>query len=193
MFSGPVTAQRIDGQLFVVLDLGKARGHLGVSPRHGLEALYGKSVPLDPRYLVAYVRDISLVSASQYAHLRPPAALSSFPADLANKNVEYSGLYEDGWMGGSSYVVLAGGKAADLQVRAQVPPGVGGHVNVYLNGRELGSLSVVAGVLNIRMPVPATTHNRRVEMRFSSTVRLPGGDLRPAAAHLSFIGFTPFS
>ncbi len=192
VFSPPLQPQWIDGQPFLVLDLGRD-GQLPSNVRQGLEALYGKSVPVDFRYLTAYVRDISLVSASQYAHLRPPVALSSFPAALGNKNVEYSGLYENGWVGGSSYVVLAGGKAADLSVRGEVPAGVGGRVNVYVNGRELSSMRVVAGPLNIRVPAPATTHNRRVELRFSSTIKLAGGDLRPASAHLSFIGFVPRS
>jgi hypothetical protein len=39
--------------------------------------------------------------------------------------------------------------------------------------------------------VPASTHNRRVELHFTSTIKLPAPDLRPAAAQLSFIGFVP--
>jgi hypothetical protein len=192
VFSAPIQPQRINGQSFVVLDMGRD-GQLSRGLRQGLQALYGKSVTLDFRYLTAYIRDISLVSASQYAHLRPPTALSGFPAALGNKNVEYSGLYEDGWMGRSSYVVLASGKASDLSVRAEVPAGVGGRVSIYVNGRELRSMSVVAGPLNIRAPVPAARHSRRVELRFSSTIKLAAGDLRPASARLSFIGLIPRS
>jgi hypothetical protein len=190
VFSAPLQPQTIDGQKFIVLDLGR-KGQLTPSTRRGIEALYGKSVPLDPRYLVAYLRDISMVSAAEYAHLHPPAALSNFPADLANNNVAYSGLYEDGWVGATSYVVLAGGGASKLQLRAGVPPGVGGHVDVSLNGHALASVPVAPGPLNIELPVPASSQNRRVELRFSETIKLGGDDLRPAAAHLSFIGFVP--
>ena len=34
--------------------------------------------------------------------------VSQFPADLANKALEYSGLYEDGWMAEHGFLRLAG-------------------------------------------------------------------------------------
>ncbi len=188
VFSAPLTPQTIAGRPYVLLDMGVAPREPAV-PRSGLQALYGRSIPLDIRFLTSYVRDVSLVSAQQYAQLRPPAALQRFPSDLANPNLQYSGLYEDGWMGADAYAVLAGGPAADLVVRGEVPAGAGKHLQLLVDGHTVLSKPIVAGALNVRIPVHASSVSRRVELRFAATIHLAPPDLRPAAAHLEFLGF----
>jgi hypothetical protein len=187
VFSAPLKPQVIAGTPYVLLDMG-LNGRLPAVERSGLQALYSRSVKTDPRYLTAYVRDISLVSAAQYANLQPPTALRSFPADLANPNLEYSGLYEDGWMGADGYVRLAGGPAADLLVQGQVPAGAGKRLELLVNGRPVASVAVTPGLLNVRAAVPASSASRRVELRFAATIKLKPPDKRPAAAHLTFLG-----
>lgn len=188
VFSPPLMPQMIAGAPYILLDMG-VEGQLPKASRSGLQGIYSGSVPLDPRYLTAYVRDISLVSASRYAHLRPPLALNSFPGALDNNNLEYSGIYEDGWIGGDSYVRLAGSSRADLVVQGQVPAGAGKRLEIFLNGRKVASMPVVPGVLNVHVPVPASASSRLVELRFAAEIRLKAPDLRPAAAHLTFLGF----
>jgi hypothetical protein len=170
------------------LDLGE-NGRLSRFPRTGLEGLYGRSEIIDPQFLTALVRNVSLVSQAEYAHLHPPLALDNFPTDLANESLQYSGIYEDGWIGEDSYAVLAGGTAADLLVRGEVPAGAGKHLEVLLNGRDVVSVPVPPGVLDIRVPVPASSSNRRVELRFAASIKLKAPDLRPASARLKFLGF----
>jgi hypothetical protein len=188
VFSAPLAVQMIAGRPYVLLDMGVAPREPSV-PRSGLQGLYGRSIPLDIRFLTSYVRDVSLVSAQQYAKLRPPVALRRFPSDLANTSLQYSGLYEDGWMGADAYAVLAGGSAGDLMIRGEVPAGAGKHLEVLVNGRTVFSKPIMAGALNLRMPVHASSVSRRVELRFETTIRLAAPDLRPAAAHLEFLGF----
>jgi hypothetical protein len=188
VFSPPLRYQMIAGVPYVLLDLGE-NGQLSRLPRSGLEGLYGRSEIIDPQFLSAYVRNVSLVSEAEYAHLRPPSVLDSFPADLANEDLEYSGIYEDGWIGEDSYAVLAGGAAADLVVRGEVPAGAGKHLEVLLNGRPVISAPDPPGPLGLRIPVPASSSNRRVELRFAASVKLQAPDLRPASAHLTFLGF----
>jgi len=190
VFSQPLTPQLINGIPYVLFDMG-VNAHLPAVSHSGLQGLYGRSVPTDPDYLTDYVRDISLVSPKQYAQLQPPAALRSFPEDLNNKDLEYSGIYEDGWMGGDSYVRLAGGPQADLAVRGEVPAGAGKHLVVLVNGRVVASQPIVPGPLDVRIPVPASSSSRRVELHFAATIRLKAPDLRPAAILLSFLGLTP--
>jgi hypothetical protein len=192
VFSPPLEPQVIAGAPYVLLDMG-VNGRLPASSRSGVQALYGRSVPTDPRYLTVYVRNISLVSAAQYNGLHPPISVSRFPADLNNPDLEYSGLYEDGWMGADGYVRLAGGPAADLLLMGQVPTGAGKHLEVLVNGRRLSSVAVAPGPLAVRMGVPASAGSRRVEVRFATTIRLKAPDLRPAAVHLSFLGIVPRS
>jgi hypothetical protein len=187
VFSAPLHPQMIAGQPYVLLDMG-AVPREPATPRSGLQALYGRSIPLDVRFLTSYVRDVSMVSAKRYEELRPPAVLSRFPSDLSNQNLQYSGLYEDGWMGADAYAVLAGGPAADLVVRGEVPAGAGKYLTVRVDGRRVLSMPVAAGTLHARVPVPASTASRRVELLFAATIQLPTPDLRPAAVHLNYLG-----
>jgi hypothetical protein len=190
VFSQPLTPQLVNGVPYLLIDMG-VNPLLAKGSHTGLQGLYGGSVPTDIRYLSAYVRDISLLSPEQYAQLRPPIALTSFPGDLNNDALEYSGLYEDGWASGDSFVRLAGGPAADLVVRGEVPAGAGKHVLALVNGRVIASQPVATGPFELRVPVPASSSTRRLELRFAATIQLNAPDLRPAAILLSFLGFTP--
>lgn len=189
VFSPPLTPQMIAGTPYVLLDMG-VNGRLPQIARSGLQNLYGRSVPIDPNYLTTFVKDISLVSAKQYySNLHPPLTLSSFPTDLENPDLEYSGIYEDGWMGERGYVRLAGGPAANLIVEGQIPSGAGGHLQLLVNGRQVYSAAVIPGTLDVRLTVPASTATRHLELRFAKTIKLKAPDLRPAAAHITFLGF----
>jgi hypothetical protein len=190
VYSRPLQFQVIAGQPYVLLDMGEL-GTLGRYANPGLQGLYATSVPVDPRVLTSHVRNISLVSDAEYARLERPRELSRFPADLEKESLEYSGIYEDGWLGEDSYAVLAGGPAADLVLRAAVPLGAGKHLDVLLNGRLVTSMPVAPGSLNVRVRVPASSAPRRVELRFGATIKLKGADGRTAAALLSSLGLTP--
>jgi hypothetical protein len=188
VISPPLIPQMIAGVPYLLLDMG-VDGRFPSVKHSGLQGLYGRSVPTDPRYLSAYVRDISLLSPEQYARLDPPAALSSFPASLNDGNLEYSGIYEDGWLDGDSYVRLAGGPTENLIVQGQVPVGAAKHLEALVNGHMVASIAVGPGPLNLRVPVPASAKDRRVELHFAATIQLAAPDLRPAAIHLGFLGF----
>jgi hypothetical protein len=190
VFSSPIKPQVIDGTPYVLLDMG-LDGRLPTIPRSGIQDLYGGSVPTDPNYTTSFVRDISMVSAAQYASLRPPLALRRFPADLTNPDLEYSGLYEDGWMGAEGYVRLAAGPAADLLVKGEVPAGAGKHLEVLVNKRRVASRTIVPGPLDVRVALPASRSDRRIELRFAATIKLAEPDGRPAAARLKFLGLVP--
>jgi hypothetical protein len=192
VITAPVTPQIINGQPYLLFDVGEP-ARISYDHRHGLDALFGTSIPLDTRRLTGYVRDISLVSAADYARIRPPLAVSHFPADLANPDLQYSGVYEDGWMSSSAYFVLGGGTAATFELKANVLPGGPRKLEVVLNGRRLADVSVKPGVLSVNIPVAASSHWRRVELLFDGTVRLPAPDDRPVSAYLSFVGFQPRS
>jgi len=187
VYSAPLKPRFIAGQAYVLLDMATL-GTRNRTPRTGLEKLFGRSISYDPRYLTAYVRDVSAIDPSQYARLRAPRAIRSFPDGLANPGLEYSGLYEDGWVAERSYVMLSGGRAADLLVKADALPISGQHVRILVDGREVVSRSVAGGQLAVRAHVPASPRRRRVDIRWSKTVQLGSHDRRPAAARLSFLG-----
>ena len=189
VFSPPLHPQMIGGHPYILLDMGK-RGQFPVVRRPGVAGLWGKWVILDPRLLTSSVRDVSLISAAQFRRLHPPAALRRFPNDLADPDLEYSGIFEDGWVGTRSYAVLSSAHSNSLAVRLQALPRRGQHLDVLLDGKTVASKTIAGGEVSFRVHVAPSEAPRRVELRFSGEVQLRAPDQRSAAARLEFLGFT---
>jgi hypothetical protein len=188
VFSPPLLPRIIDGRPYLVLDMGM-NVHASVVRRPGLTGVWGKFVPLDPRLLTSYVRDVSLVSPAQYARLSAPRAIRHFPADLGNPNLEYSGIYEDGWVGQKAYAYLAGGAATTLVLSAEVLPAPRRQeLRVRVNGETVIARQVQAGRLTIRARVPASPGRRKIVIEWSSLTPLAAPDRRRAAARLTKLG-----
>lgn len=191
VFSPPIRPRLIDGQAYVVLDMGRT-GQLPVVGRPGATGLWGKSVVLDPRFLTSYIRDVSIVGAGEYRDLRPPSAIQHFPDDLTNADLEYSGIYEDGWVDRESYAQLPCGAAGRLVIEAEVPPRDGGQrLRVLVNGRLLESRNVKPGSVRLDLPVPACVGRRKVELRWARAAPVSPADKRPTAALLRSITVEP--
>lgn len=190
VLSPPLSARMLGGVPYLMLDLGRD-GRLPRYHRSGLAGLYGGGAVIDPRFLVAYVRDVSLVQATGV----PPALLATFPADLADSRVLYSGLYEDGWLAGPAWVRLTAPVQARVEVSgetfpAAVPAG-GLALRVLVDGREVARSRLRVGRFRVaaRYPGPAGPH--RIDLQLGAPRPLPNGDGRPATVHLTSIGFTP--
>jgi len=180
----------IAGQPYVLLDMG-VDGQLPIGDRPNLTGLFGRSVTLDPRFLTSYVRDVSLVTEDEYRRFRAPAAIRGIPVDLANVDLEYSGIYEDGWIGKRSYAVLSSGRSRILVVRADVAPRPGQHIDLFVDGRKALSRDVGPGALDLRLPLPASSGRRRVELRWAGAAPISARDRRSVSARLKFLGFAP--
>lgn len=118
----------------------------------------------------------------------PPAALQRFPHDLVDANVQYSGIYDDGWLEQTSHVILDGGAPGELVVRAEALPHPDQHLDVVVDGETLFSEPVDAGPVALRVPLPPAVGNRRVELRWAVVASAGAGDVRRVAAHLQFVG-----
>jgi hypothetical protein len=188
VLSPPIRPQVIGGQRFILLDLGRA-GRLPSIPRPGVEGLYGRSVHLDPRYITAYLRDLSVVPAAEYGRLRPPTQIAHFPADLANPALMYSGIYEQGYVGDDSYATLAGGGDARLDIQGTaLAASHPRRLEVKLNGRQILSKQIDPGPLNLEVPVPKSRSPRTVELIWNpETASTAGSPDLPA--QLRYLGF----
>jgi hypothetical protein len=214
VWSPPLTPQRIAGHRFVGLDLGRPATRFG-HHEEGLNALTGDDLGGDQRYMVAFLRNVSLVSEEEYARRQPPALLSSFPADLLHPDLEYCGIYEDSWVGESVSCTLTDpGGMTNLVVRGMVPC-IGGdesfrtRLRVLLDGREVHAAELRPGEFKVRCltrgprwgtvsdrpprwgTVSDRPQRRAVRLLFSDWQRLPGDNGRPVAARLSALGFEP--
>lgn len=187
LFSAPVRPQMIAGEPYIMLDLGRD-GRLAATPRAGVQGLYGRSIVVDPRFLTSYLRDISLIGSRTYRQLDRPKTIGSFPTDLDNPNLEYSGIFEDGWIAKSSYATFAGGPRAHLVLRADVLPIPNQHIRLLVDGRTVLTRDVAGGGLSLAVPLEPSTRPRRIELRWRSTQRAGPNDRRLLAAHLSSFG-----
>ena len=157
--------------------------------------LYNHRIGGDLRKLVTYTRDISLISEEEYEMLAPPSTIEKFPYGLANDALEYSGIFEDGWISENSFFVLQQPKLqCNLTLKGMLPKiessFTGTTLTILIDGKSIFSQIIAPGGFNISVPVTATSIGRKkVELHFSNYQHLPRGDKRPIAAQMQFIGF----
>ena len=166
--------------------------------RHGLKALYHTDVPLDSRRLVGWGRDISVLSPAQYAELARPRRIVRFPQDLiSNDALEFSGIYEDGWLSPDSEFVLAGARVGDcVRLRGSVPALAGtplgtGDLLVSINGASTIPLPAKAGRFDWQIPITSGASQTRVRLHFTASGALPNVDTRPVGGALELLEISP--
>ncbi len=193
VYSPPFRPQVLGGRSYVALDLG-VNGTRYPDRRPALSKLYGSHVSLDPREIVLLARNISLVSETGDARLNPPRQLDQFPQDLSDTGLEYSGLYEDGWVGEEATLRLtrpAG--SASFVVRGIVPPQLNEQqtIAIMIEGEPIARQALRAGGPFEVLGRVAAGDSGTVEirLRFSKLWQPSSGDTRPVAALLQLVGF----
>lgn len=193
IFSDPIEPTIINGMSFVSIDMAR-NGRLFPNPIKGLMLLYGRDIPADQRLITAFGRDISLISEEQYQTLQPPINLNRFPNDLGNKNLEYSGIYEDGWISEHAFFVLAPSPSTKvLSLKGEIPqidsPSFSTVVTLSINGKPWLSQKIGLGSFELNVPVNSLQGKQRVDISFSNHQQLPGADGRIIGGKIEFIGF----
>jgi hypothetical protein len=185
--SPPFFPKVVDGVAYVLLDLGAEPKFLSV-PRSGLMGLFGNKVPLDYRRLVAFARQIRLVDADAPDMSAIPSRLDKFPSDLGNKSLQFSGIYEDGWLGDNGFVVLSADHPGKVVFHGLFPKELGlDRVDLTLSVEGGASIRKSLDPGSFELQVPAPAGKSRIGFHFSAIGRLPPGDGRPAVALLSSI------
>jgi hypothetical protein len=195
VFSDVIAPQTVGGMQFVGLDMGVDETRLPEPPRSALMSLYGRNVPLEPRKITAFARDISLIDDREYGRLTAPQHVERFPRDLENPNLEFSGVYEDGWASERSYFVLRSSKnATTLKLRGVVPligdPYFSTRICIVLDRLELGCRKAQVADFDFAYPLGTLNDgNHEVRIEVDRTQSLPRGDGRPVGMKLNFVGF----
>jgi hypothetical protein len=163
----------------------------------GLMQLYGRKFNLDDRRLVGFTRDISVMTDEQYQALPRPTRISEFPLDLRKyQGLEYSGLYEDGWIAEDSYFKLGASHPGQvLNFKGFIPdiPKFREHgvdVTISINGKPTEIVNLKAGDFKltrlIREPVSVTS----ISLHFSDSQIYNPKDTRPISAFVHEISIT---
>jgi hypothetical protein len=197
VLSEPITPREVDGHYYIALDMGVDAGQF-TSERQGLAALYNANLRDDPRRLVGFVRNISLLSPDEVAALDPPDLVARMPADLMAPGLLFSGISEDGWLADKAWFRLGlPGASNAVRVAGSVPgfsPKIlGGTVRLFVDGAKIAEGKLKAGGFDMTFPIPQATGPRLVAFELSDVDRLPAPDGRFVSIHLDglALGLTP--
>lgn len=200
LFIGPLRPHKFQNAHFIAIDLTDFPKPI-LDPRTGLKAAYNRFIPLDYRRLLGWARDISVISPEEYKKLERPTRIVNFPADLATATtLEFSGIYEDGWISPDSKFVLGAAPAKSvLRVRGFVPqiPGTPlGKGNLQLSVATSAAphrveMPATTGQFDWLVPMPEASTITRLGLHFTAGADLPNGDDRPAAAKIEGIEILP--
>ena len=121
LISEPIKPKLVEGFEYLHIDMGRD-GVNYLEVKDGLSGIYAKDTHADWRRLTANGRDISLISEQEYQAMKPPTEVRQFPEDLVNPNLEYSGVYENGWISEHSFFILEPAtKSKFLLIQGTIP------------------------------------------------------------------------
>jgi hypothetical protein len=193
---GPLQPVWVDGAAYVALDFQQKPVSFPYK-RTGLQALYNTDIAIDYRHLIGFGRDISALSPAEYRALERPRRLASFPRDLTSATgLEFSGIFEDGWVSPEAELTFGQAQAGDLvRIKGYFPQLPGQNVNgvwsVSVNGSEPIRLAAQIGPFDWLVPIAHPAKTTQVSLRFTASLTLPGGDDRPIGAKLELIDIAP--
>ena len=162
-------------QSYITIDFGE-KAETIAKEKTGLMRLYGLKFNLDDRRLVGFTRDISLITDEQYRALEKPTRISEFPADLARyPGLEYSGLFEDGWMAEDAFFRMGASHPGQVfNFKGYVPdtPNFrrdGVDVTISLNGKPTEIVNVKSGEFSLSRLIRETAEVTSISLHFSTS------------------------
>ena len=190
VLSEPITPMAIDGRFYIAIDM-RAEPRRILRDRRGLMALYNRHLNLDPRSVVGFIRNISLVTDDQISIPAPPS-IQSIPAGLFQPGLLFSGVYEDGWMADIARFKLGSTKDSRLlRIKGYVPgfnPRLAtATLKVLVDGEQVAQRQISAGDFELEAIIPSANGPRWIELRVAATDRLSADDSRIASILLRSI------
>ncbi len=185
--SDPISPYWLDGRAYVALDF-KEPSIAFPNDKHGLMRLYNVDFPVDSRRSVGFSRNISAISEPEYEALPRPTHINSFPGELLDPNLEYSGIYEDGWISDQSFVKLGPSRKGETLALSGVVPGLGvlatgqQSLSVQINQGPVHTQILRPGSFKVAVPIDNPAPVTEIHMRFSLRTALPGDDGRYVSA-----------
>ena len=186
-----IKPEYFDKEAFITVDLGEKPEPIW-KDKTGLMTMYGRKFNLDDRRLVGFTRDISVITDEQYQNMRRPMRISKFPRDLyMNPGLEYSGLFEDGWMADDAYIKLGPSKPGQLVVFRGYIPDIpkfrtrGIELTISINDRPTEIVTLKSGKFDLSRVITEASKVTTVTLHFSEAeVYDPRRDRRAVSAYV---------
>ena len=192
-----IKPEYFEQEAYITVDFAEA-GIPIEKPKTGLMRLYGSRYNLDDRHLVGFTRDISVLTDEQYQALPRPTKIQYFPDDLARyPGLEYSGLYEDGWVGDKAYFKLGASHPGQVfNFKGYVPDGPefkahGVDLTISINDKPTEIVHLTPGDFSLTRLIKDAAAITSISLNFSkSQIIDEGTDPRPAAANVHEISIS---
>lgn len=189
LVSGPITPEYFEKQAYLTVDFAEEPQPI-LKEKTGLMRLYGLKFNLDDRRLVGFTRDMSVISDEDYRSRPRPTKLNNFPRDLyvTDKLLEYSGLYEDGWICRDAVVKLAGSHPGQvLYFKGFIPDTEkfrtqGVDVTISINEKPTEIVNLRAGEFTLTRLIKEAADVTSISLHFSDAVAYGLKDKRPMSA-----------
>jgi len=186
--SGPIKPEYFEQQAYLTVDFGEVAQPID-KPKTGLMNLYGSRFNLDDRRLVGFTRDISVITEEQYLALPRPLRISDFPRDLVdNPGLEYSGLFEDGWMAEEALFRLGPSVPGQVLTFSGFVPDTpnfrtaGVDVTISINDKPTEIVNLKSGEFTLTRLVREASQITSISLRFSAAEVYGDDDPRAVSA-----------
>lgn len=163
----------------------------------GLMQLWGVKFNLDDRRLVGFMRDASLITDEQYHALPRPSKISQFPEDLSRyPGLEYSGIFEDGWVGPDSLFKLAGSHPGQILYFKGYVPDIpeyrtrGLDLTISINDKPTEVVNLRSGEFTLTRLIREAAAITTVRMHFSNAQPYGKRDTRYLSAFVTEISIS---
>jgi hypothetical protein len=150
--------------------------------------------PADQRVASIRLTSLELLADSleQARALSPPQAIRSFPADLLQPGLSFSGIYDDGWIAEVARIRLGSEKKVGrIRITGEVPGfnrlRAGATIGVVVDGQEVARSKLRPGEFELEAAIPETEGPRWIEIRSDITDHLSAADQRVASILLKSI------
>jgi len=194
LVSEPINLEKVGQEFYLSMDIPNQAKQFPIM-RSLIQSIYSKNISDDFRRITAFCRNIEILDANNYDHnnFNIPTEVKNFPADLSNKSLEFSGIFEDGWLSENSVWKLRPQEThSTLQIKGFIPRISDDSFNTFINIKIDGSLAYKKrhsiGNFLIELPVKGT-FVRTIEINISNAQILPNKDGRQIGAKLNYIGF----
>ncbi|WP_404421360.1 hypothetical protein [Nibricoccus sp. IMCC34717] len=175
VFTGIIKPEYYEKQAYVTVDFGEQPATI-IKEKTGLMRLYGQKFYLDDRRLVGFTRDISVMTDEQYRALKRPLRIGDFPGDLSRyPGLEYSGLFEDGWVADDSFFKLGASKAGQiLTLDVEIPDspenrGTGVELTLSINEKPTETVLLRSGRFTLTRMVKEPADITSVSLHFNKS------------------------
>jgi hypothetical protein len=191
--SPPLKPEYFEQNAYITLDFGEVP-HPIEKEKTGLMRLWGVKFNLDDRRLVGFMRDASVITEEQYLALPRPTKINDFPGDLARyPGLEYSGLFEDGWVAEDAFFKLGPSRAGQiLTFKGTIPETKkfreqGVDVTVSINEKPTEIVNLKSGAFTLTRLIKEATQITSISLHFSDAQVYGTDDPRAVSASITEI------